>query len=179
MLAHLSLRKNLSSYPLTKPECNELASTPPKQPWYKRPLIVQIIAPVLIVLAVGACVGLAGVGVSQLFGGPNVFSTMASNGSAPSSVSVSILNGTGIQQSLNYQPASVTVAKGGTVTWTNNDYQIAHTVTSVSVPSGASSFDSGQMNYTATFKVTFSVDGTYTYVCSYHPWMHGTVIVTG
>ncbi|TMI74540.1 hypothetical protein E6H11_02390, partial [Candidatus Bathyarchaeota archaeon] len=53
------------------------------------------------------------------------------------------------------------------------------TVTSVSVPSGASNFDSGQMNYTATFKVTFSVDGTYNYVCSYHPWMHGTVIVTG
>src|SRR5438552_1031011 len=112
MLAHLSLRKNLSSYPLTKPECDELASTPPKQPWYKKPLIVQIIAPVLIVLAVGACVGLAGVGVSQLLGGPNVFSTMASNGPAPSSVSVTILNGTGIQQSLNYQPASVTVAKG-------------------------------------------------------------------
>ena len=131
MLAHPSLRKNLSSYPLTKPECNELGSTPPKLPWYKKPLIVQIIAPILIVLAVGACVGLAGVGVSQLLGGPNVFSTMASNGPAPSSVSVTILNGTGIQQSLNYQPASVTVAKGGTVTWTNNDYQIAHTVTSV------------------------------------------------
>jgi len=156
-----------------------LGSTPPKLPWYKKPLIVQIIAPVLIVLAVGACVGLAGVGVSQLLGGPNVFSTMTSNGPAPSSVSVTILNGTGIQQSLNYQPASVTVAKGGTVTWTNNDYQIPHTVTSVSVPSGGSSFDSGQMNYTATFKVTFSVDGTYNYVCSYHPWMHGSVIVTG
>ncbi|HEX9239485.1 MAG TPA: plastocyanin/azurin family copper-binding protein [Candidatus Bathyarchaeia archaeon] len=156
-----------------------MGSTPPKLPWYKKPLIVQIIAPVLIVLAVGACVGLAGVGVSQLLGGPNVFSTMASNGPAPSSVSVTILNGTGIQQSLNYQPASVTVAKGGTVTWTNNDYQIPHTVTSVSVPSGGSSFDSGQMNYTATFKVTFSVDGTYNYVCSYHPWMHGSVIVTG
>jgi plastocyanin len=156
-----------------------LESTPPKLPWYKKPLIVQIIAPVLIVLAVGACVGLAGVGVSQLLGGPNVFSSTASSGPAPSSVSVTILNGTGIQQSLNFQPASVTVAKGGTVTWTNNDYRVPHTVTSVSVPSGASSFDSGQMNYTATFKVTFSIDGTYNYVCSYHPWMHGTVTVTG
>src|SRR5256886_5800511 len=135
--------------------------------------MVEIIAPVLIVLAVGACIGLAGVGVSQLLGGPNVFSTTASSSPAPSSVSVSILNGTGIQQSLNFQPASVTVAKGGTVTWTNND-PVPHTVTSVSVPSGASAFDSGQMNYTATFKVTFAVDGTYNYVCSYHPCMHGT-----
>ena len=33
------------------------------------------------------------------------------------------------------------------------------------------------MNYTATFKVTFSIDGTYNYVCSYHPWMHGTFAV--
>src|SRR5205807_5300189 len=107
--------KNLSSYPPAEPQCYELESTPPKLPWYKKPLIVQIIAPVLIVLAVGACVGLAGVGVSQLLGGPNVFSTMASNGPAPSSVSVTILNGTGIQQSLNYQPASVTVAKGGKI----------------------------------------------------------------
>src|SRR5438552_16944455 len=107
MLAHPSLRKNLSSYPLTKPECNELGSTPPKLPWYKKPLIVQIIALVLIVLAVGACVSLAGVGASQLPGGANVFSTMASNGPPPSPVRVTILNGTGIQQSRKYQSASV------------------------------------------------------------------------
>ena len=151
----------------------------PKSPWYKKPLIIQVIAPVLIVLAVGAGVGLAGLGVTQLIGGPNVFSTTTSSSPAPSSLSVNILNGTGIQQSLNFQPSSVTVAKGGTVTWTNNDKNIPHTVTSVSAPAGAASFDSRQMNYTATFKVTFSVDGTYNYVCSYHPWMHGTVIVTG
>jgi plastocyanin len=156
----------------------ELEGTPPKSPWYKRPLIVQIVAPILIVLAVGAGVGAAGLGVSQLVGGPNVFSTTASSSPAPSSVSVTILNGTGTQQSLNFQPSSVTVATGGTVTWTNND-PVPHTVTSVSVPSGASSFDSGQMNYTATFKVTFTIDGTYNYVCTYHPWMHGTVTVTG
>jgi len=132
----------------------------------------------LIVLAVGAGVGAAGLGVSQLVGGPNVFTTTSSGSPPPSSVSVTILNGTGTQQSLNFQPSSVNVAKGGTVTWTNSD-PVPHTVTSVSVPSGASSFDSGQMNYTATLKVTFTIDGTYNYVCSYHPWMHGTVIVTG
>ena len=151
----------------------------PKSPWYKKPLIIQVIAPILIVLAVGAGVGLVGLGVTRLIGGPNVFSTTTSSGPGPSSVSVTIVNGTGIQQSLNFQPSSVTVAKGGTVTWTNNDKNIPHTVTSVSVPAGAAAFDSGQMNYTATFKVTFNVDGTYNYVCSYHPWMHGTVIVTG
>lgn len=144
----------------------------------KNDWLIAIVVPILIVLAIGAAVGAAGLGVSVLLGGPNVFSLSSTSGPAPSSVSISILNGTGNQQSLNYQPSSVTVAKGGTVTWTNND-PVAHTVTSVSVPSGASSFNSGMMNYTATFKVTFTVDGTYTYLCSYHPWMHGTIIVTG
>jgi plastocyanin len=156
-----------------------LASTPPKSPWHEKPVIIQVVAPILIVLAVGAGVGAASLGITQLVGGPNVFSIASSSGPAPTSVSVSILNGTGIQQSLNFQPSSVTVAKGGTVIWTNNDKNIPHTVTSTSVPAGAASFDSGQMNYTATFKVTFTVDGTYNYVCSYHPWMHGTVTVTG
>ena len=144
----------------------------------KNDWLIAIVVPILIVLAIGAGVGAAGLGVAALLGGPNVFSLSSSSGPAPSSVSISILNGTGNQQSLNYQPSSVTVAKGGTVTWTNND-PVAHTVSSVSVPSGASTFNSGMMNYTATFKVTFTVDGTYTYLCSYHPWMHGTIIVTG
>ncbi len=86
--------------------------------------------------------------------------------------------GVGSTQGLNYNPASVSVAKGGKVTWTNND-PVPHTVTSTSVPSGASSFDSGNMNQNATYTVTFTVDGTYQYKCTYHPWMHGTLTVTG
>ncbi len=54
-----------------------------------------------------------------------------------------------------------------------------HTITSTIWPSGASSFDSGNMNWNATYKHTFTVADTYQYVCSYHPWMHGTVVVTG
>ena len=93
-------------------------------------------------------------------------------------MSVSIPKGVGSSQGLNYAPASVTVAKGGKVTWTNND-PVAHTVTATSWPSGASGFDSGNMNPNATYTVTFTVDGTYNYLCSYHYWMHGTVMVTG
>jgi plastocyanin len=64
------------------------------------------------------------------------------------------------------------------VTWKNND-PVPHTVTSTSVPSGANSFDSGNMNGNATYTVTFTVDGTYQYKCTYHPWMHGTINVVG
>lgn len=144
----------------------------------------DVIAAILIVIAIGAGCGLAGIGVYQLTSGTSVFSTAPSSGSNPNSnsanstVNVSLPNGVGGTQGLNYSPANVTVAKGGKVIWTNND-PVPHTVTSTSVPSGASSFDSGNMNQGATFTVTFTVDGTYRYKCSYHPWMTGIVIVTG
>ena len=156
-----------------------MQSTPSPSP-KQRNWFTQIIAPILIVIAIGAAIGGAGLGVYQLSGAPSLVSSSSSS-SASSSVGVSIPIGVGNSQALNFQPSSVTVAKGGTVTWTNND-PVLHTVTSTSVPAGATTFDSGAMNSTgttATFKVTFTVDGTYNYTCSYHPWMHGTVIVTG
>ena len=136
-----------------------------------------IIVPVLIVIAIGACIGLASAGIYQLATGSPIFS-LASSTTGGNSVSVSMPDGVGTSQGLNYVPASVTVAKGGSVVWKNND-PVPHTVTSTSVPSGASSFDSGNMNPNATYTATFTVIGTYNYVCSYHPWMHGTVVVTG
>ncbi len=79
-----------------------------------------------------------------------------------------------------YSPAKITVVIGvnNTVEWTNDD-TAPHTVTASSVPAGASKFDSGYMNIegSGTFTYTFTVPGTYTYGCSYHPWMQGTVVV--
>ncbi len=147
-------------------------TTPPKKMKY-----ADLIVPILIVLAIGAAIGVAGLGVYQLSTGSPIFAFSNSN-SGGSTVSVSMPKGVGSTQGLNYDPASVSVAKGGRVTWTNND-PVPHTVTSTSVPSGASSFDSGNMNQNATYTATFAVDGTYQYKCTYHPWMHGTVVVTG
>ncbi len=138
---------------------------------------VKIIVPVLIVIAIGAGIGLASAGIYQLTTGSPIFS-ISSSTTGGSTLGVSMPKGVGSSQGLNYVPASVTVAKGGKVTWTNND-PVPHTVTATTVPSGASRFDSGNMNPNATYTVTFTVVGTYNYVCSYHPWMHGTVIVTG
>jgi len=138
---------------------------------------VQIVASILIVIAIGAGIGLGSAGIYQLSTGVPIFSTSSST-TGGSTVNVSLPNGIGNSQGLNYAPASVSVAKGGKVTWTNND-PVPHTVTSTSVPSGASSFDSGNMNANATYTLTFTVVGTYQYKCTYHPWMHGTVVVTG
>ncbi len=143
-------------------------------------MVFKVLVPVLIVLAIGAGVGLAGYGIKQVLAPPVSPTTITpvTNSTAPLAVAVSMPSGVGGDQSLNFQSANVTVAKGGKVTWTNND-ALAHTVTSTTIPSGAQSFDSGNMAAGATYSVTFTVDGTYHYVCSYHPWMNGIVIVTG
>lgn len=72
-----------------------------------------------------------------------------------------------------FDPASKSVKVGTTVTWTNNS-SAPHTVTS---DTGPDSFD-GQVSSGDKFSFTFTKAGTYTYHCSIHPYMHGTITVT-
>jgi nitrite reductase (NO-forming) len=80
-----------------------------------------------------------------------------------------------------YDPLDLTVAVGTTVRWTNNDSQ-AHTVTSgvsdgvVATPDGK--FGSEFLNPGDTWVYTFNDVGTFSYFCTPHPWMKGTVTVT-
>jgi plastocyanin len=71
-----------------------------------------------------------------------------------------------------FQPASIEVPAGSTVTWTNAG-AAPHTVTA---DDGA--FDSGQLKPGESFSQTFTTPGTYTYHCEIHPQMMGTMVVT-
>jgi plastocyanin len=71
-----------------------------------------------------------------------------------------------------FAPVTLTVKAGGTVTWTNRDEE-PHTV----VASDAS-FRSPGMGTGATYSHTFPTAGKFDYVCSIHPMMRGTVVVT-
>jgi amicyanin len=71
-----------------------------------------------------------------------------------------------------FSPATITVKAGSTVVWTNDD-SIQHDVT---FDGGA--ITSSVLNHNDTFSHTFLTAGTYHYICSIHPFMHGTVIVT-
>ena len=62
---------------------------------------------------------------------------------------------------------------GSTVTWTNRD-DIPHTVVSADDPKV---FKSKVMDTDEKFSFTFTKAGTYTYFCSVHPNMTGTVVV--
>ncbi len=74
-----------------------------------------------------------------------------------------------------FNPASLTVAIGTTVIWTNNT-QAPHTVTS----DDSKTFDSGASNPISpgnTFSFKFTKPGTYKYHCQIHPSMLATIIV--
>jgi amicyanin len=69
------------------------------------------------------------------------------------------------------QPA-ITVKRGSTVTWTNDD-DIPHTVVAVD-----KSFKSKVLDTGDRFSFTFAKPGQFAYFCSIHPHMTGKVIVT-
>jgi plastocyanin len=69
-----------------------------------------------------------------------------------------------------FEPAQLTVKVGQTVTWTNRD-DIPHTVVS------AGKFRSKTLDTDDSFAFTFTTAGDYTYFCSLHPHMKGTIKV--
>ena len=71
-----------------------------------------------------------------------------------------------------FQPASMQVPAGTTVTWTNSG-AATHTVTADN-----DAFDSGRLAPGASFSQTFAAAGTFTYHCEIHPQMIGTIVVT-
>lgn len=76
-----------------------------------------------------------------------------------------------VMQNLAYGSTQVTVSPGTTVVWVNQD-PVQHTV---SADDG--SWDSGLIDPQAAWSRTFTAAGTFTYHCTPHPFMKGTVVV--
>lgn len=74
-----------------------------------------------------------------------------------------------------FQPGEITVAVGGTVTWTNED-SVGHTVTAGTRGNPTGQFDES-VGASGSFSYTFEEPGVVDYYCSIHPGMDGTVIV--
>ena len=70
-----------------------------------------------------------------------------------------------------FEPETLTVKAGTTVTWTNQD-DIPHTV----VASGRA-FKSKALDTDDKFSFTFTTPGSYEYFCSLHPHMKAVVTV--
>lgn len=79
-------------------------------------------------------------------------------------------------QNFSYTPQNISIKRGTTVTWTNND-STEHDV----MPDDGSSdnFQSSQLLARGeSYSFTFNEPGTYAYHCTPHPHMTGVVTVT-
>lgn len=95
-------------------------------------------------------------------------SSAAGAGSAPAAAGSKI-----VIDNFAFSPASLTVSSGQTVTVVNND-STTHTVTATT----GKAFDTGSVAPGATGTFTApSTPGSYPYICSIHPFMHGTLVV--
>jgi plastocyanin len=74
-------------------------------------------------------------------------------------------------ENFSFQPGTLTVKVGTTVTWVNHDDE-PHTVNE-----NNKTFKSGTLDTDAKFSYKFTTPGTYSYFCSLHPRMTGQVIV--
>ena len=125
----------------------------------------------LIVLVTTTCILVAGCTASTnvtTSPNPTVASTSATRSSSLSSnaeYTVKIKN-------FAFQPSTLTIQKGTTVTWVNED-SVAHTVTSDDgkFPS------SGDLNKADAYQYQFNTPGSYDYHCSPHPFMKGKINV--
>jgi len=72
-----------------------------------------------------------------------------------------------------YEPATLTVEAGRKILVTNKG-RIPHTATSTT-----GKFDTGLFGHNKSAVLTIDEPGTYKLLCTPHPWMKATIIVTG
>lgn len=92
-------------------------------------------------------------------------SAEAEDGNAAAAVEVAI-------QDFAYNPETITIKAGQSVTWTNLD-SAPHTATG----QDRDVLQSGTLNQGESYTQTFDTPGTYEYFCEFHPNMKGVVVV--
>jgi len=127
-------------------------------------LLLALLA--LSALALGACGKSSSGGSSSQGGAAPQAGASSGGGPAVAAAKVTIAN-------YKFMPASITVKAGGTVTWTNTDSD-RHTASSDAEPRV---FDTNTLNKGQSKAVSFKKPGTYRYLCVYHAFMQGTVVV--
>ena len=96
----------------------------------------------------------------------------SSNPYAPSTPApAAVPPNTVLMSGMAFSPGTLTIPKNTTVTWRNND-GVTHTSTS---DSGV--WDTGNIPAGGSKTTTFANAGTFTYHCTYHSMMTGTIIV--
>ena len=117
-----------------------------------------LIVSVVVVVASGACGG----GDKKSDGAKD-----ASAGTVSGEPAVKIVN-------FQFEPKSLTVKAGSTVTWTNED-TATHSIKDTSQLATPVSPD--LVGKGTTFSITYGQPGSYSYICGIHQYMSGSVQV--
>jgi plastocyanin len=117
----------------------------------------------VVALALAGCGGGGGDGGSST---PAATPTTSGSSGGGGAVAVTM-------KDIAFAPQSVQVKVGQKIDWTNDD-SVAHNVTATS----GASFRSSDFSQGGTFSYTPTRAGTIDYVCTLHPGMDGTIVVT-
>jgi plastocyanin len=111
-------------------------------------------------------------------GGSGNGSTSAPASSAPASSTPAASGGVVKvdMKNIQFNPKTITVKKGTTVEWVNED-SVNHDVVKRSGPGPQFSSGTGNIGSGGTYKQTFNAAGTIQYHCTVHPGMDGTIVV--
>jgi plastocyanin len=134
---------------------------------------------VVVVLAIGGAVFFMNKSNSNKNPTPTTSTPASSTNTNSSSSNTSSNQSTSsgkveITGNMIFTPSQISVAKGATVTWTNND-NIAHTVTDDLKDVGGPA--SGTIEPGGTYSFTFAKTGSFQYHCEFHSQMRGTIVV--
>ena len=124
----------------------------------------------LALLVPVACLALAGCGSSS--GSGDSSSSSSSSSSQPSASAPAKAKADDTIQNFSFAPDPVKVKAGGSVTWTNKDSAAHNVVFDDKSVKGIDNLNQGQSG-----QVSFPKAGTYSYVCTYHSGMKGSVTV--
>jgi plastocyanin len=127
-------------------------------------LLRSVLATAVIAVASGACARADG-GDTKAEGASGA-STSAASGAVSPQPAVDIVN-------FVFEPKSLTVKAGATVTWTNQDTAV-HSIKDTSAQATPVSPDLGKGE---TFSITYGQPGSYSYICGIHQYMTGSVQV--
>ncbi|HET6717784.1 MAG TPA: cupredoxin domain-containing protein [Nitrososphaeraceae archaeon] len=113
--------------------------------------------------------------------GQNATTAQAPTAAGPAGTPLTILEGSSVQGSPDFDPDTLTVKKGDKITVTNKD-TLPHTVTSgtgPTDPNSAKQFDTSIIEPAATadIETTNITPGDYPFHCAVHPYMTGKVVV--
>ena len=136
-------------------------------------VVTTVVIIVLLLIVVGAVFALAG-NKKNDSKPPMDMSNSQTDKSSQSDTKATATNSVTINN-FSFSPNNITVKVGTTVTWTNQDSVEHDIVADDGISDGPKS---ELLAKGKSYSFTFSKAGTYTYHCSVHPDMTGTVTVT-